>query len=101
MARPGHRFSYHDFFSGNVSLPAAIFRRVGGFDEVIKVRLEDYELGIRLLKAGARFIFRRKPPGTITKIQTWNYGWSAFAGGDRHRPNHPGPPGAAGRTGDA
>jgi GT2 family glycosyltransferase len=63
MARPGHRFSYRDFFSGNVSLPAALFRRVGGFDEAIKVRLEDYELGIRLLKAGARFIFSPEATG--------------------------------------
>jgi hypothetical protein len=57
MARPGYRFSYRDFFSGNVSMPAALFHSVGGFDTTIRVRLEDYELGLRLLKVGARFCY--------------------------------------------
>lgn len=57
MGRSGHRFSYRDFFSGNVSMSAAIFHKVGGFDTTIRVRLEDYELGFRLLSAGAEFAF--------------------------------------------
>jgi glycosyltransferase involved in cell wall biosynthesis len=57
LGQPGHRFSFRDFFSGNVSLPSAMFRRVGGFDSSITGRLEDYELGIRLLKDGASFAF--------------------------------------------
>lgn len=57
MRQPGHRFSYRDFFSGNVSMPAASFHKVGGFDTSFTGRLEDYELGMRLLKAGARFRF--------------------------------------------
>lgn len=57
MKQPGHRFTYRDFFSGNFSMPAALFKKTGGFDTSLKGRLEDYELGIRLLKAGARFRF--------------------------------------------
>ena len=57
MRHPGHRFSYRDFFSGNVSLSAELFQRIGGFDDRINMRLEDYEMGIRLLDAGVRFHF--------------------------------------------
>ena len=57
FSRPGHRFSYRDFFSGNVSMPADVFWAVGGFDSTFTGRLEDYELGYRLLKAGAAFVF--------------------------------------------
>jgi GT2 family glycosyltransferase len=54
LARPGHRFTYRDFFSGNFSAEAGLFRRLGGFDATIASRLEDYELGLRLLRAGIR-----------------------------------------------
>ncbi len=58
MRRPGHRFTFRDFLTGNVSLPAALFRRVGGFDTAFSdAGYEDYELGVRLLEAGARFCF--------------------------------------------
>jgi GT2 family glycosyltransferase len=62
MGQSGRRFTYRDFFSGNVSMPAALFQRVGGFDSSLTGRREDYELGIRLLKAGARFRFA---PGAV------------------------------------
>lgn len=57
MREPGHRFSYRDFFSGNVSLSASLFQKAGGFNTTFRGRLEDYELGWRLLKAGGRFCF--------------------------------------------
>jgi len=57
LGRPGRRFSYRDFFSGNVCLPAELFQRVHGFDTAFTGRLEDYELGVRLLGAGARFSY--------------------------------------------
>lgn len=57
FARPGHRFTYRDFFSGNASLAAELFWRVGGFDLSFSGRLEDYELGMRLIKAGADLHF--------------------------------------------
>jgi GT2 family glycosyltransferase len=57
IGRLGHRFTYRDFFSGNMSIPAALFQHVGGFDVAFTGRLEDYELGLRLLQAGATFRF--------------------------------------------
>lgn len=74
MRMPGYRFSYRDFFSGNVSMPAVLFHRVGGFDTTIRVRLEDYELGLRLLKAGAEFCFAPQAIGhhfDHTDLRIW------------------------------
>ena len=53
MEAPGYRFTYRNFFSGNVSLPRALFERVGGFNEEL-ARLEDYEFGLRWFKAGGK-----------------------------------------------
>jgi GT2 family glycosyltransferase len=58
MRQLGHRFTYKDFFSGNVSMPVTLFHKIGGFDvSFTGAGYEDYELGLRLLKAGARFRF--------------------------------------------
>ena len=46
----------HDVYTGNVSFPRALFQKAGGFDASFRA-LEDEELGIRLEKAGARFVF--------------------------------------------
>lgn len=46
----------HDIYTGNLSMPRALFLRVGGFDPRFRA-LEDEELGVRLEKAGARFAF--------------------------------------------
>lgn len=54
MRRPDHIFGYDDLITTNVSITAALFRSAGGFDETLN-RLEDYDLGIRLIRAGARF----------------------------------------------
>jgi GT2 family glycosyltransferase len=56
MREPGHRFAYTDLLSGNFSLSAELFHKVGGFDAGFTCH-EDYELGVRLHKAGAPFIF--------------------------------------------
>lgn len=56
MGQPGHRFSYDEVFGGILSVPADLFRSVGGFDEGLQCR-EDGELGFRLIKAGARVLF--------------------------------------------
>lgn len=56
MRKLSHRFLYSNLFSGNFSLEADLFRRVGGFDPSIP-RREDYELGMRLMKADARFMY--------------------------------------------
>jgi glycosyltransferase involved in cell wall biosynthesis len=58
MAEPGHRFTYKDLLSGNLSLELDTFRELGGFDDRIKhAGGEDYELGICLLKAGGSIVF--------------------------------------------
>jgi hypothetical protein len=51
-----------DLLSGNVSLTAALFSRVGGFDESLRCH-EDFDLGARLLANGAHFCFARDARG--------------------------------------
>lgn len=62
MHHEGSCFSYRNMLSGNFSLPAEFFRLVGGFDTTFKCQ-EDYELGVRLIQAGAQFIFEPKAMG--------------------------------------
>ena len=57
MGSDGHQISCWDFFSGNFSVRRDLFLEVGGFDDSLP-RQEDYELGARLLEAGARVRFR-------------------------------------------
>ncbi len=56
MCRCGHRFVYTDLVGGNFSAPAELLLRVGGFAPAWRCH-EDYELGVRLLKAEASFSF--------------------------------------------
>jgi GT2 family glycosyltransferase len=56
MRDPGHRFTYSDLLSGNFSVSRQLFDKAGGFDETLDCH-EDYELGYRLIAAGARFQF--------------------------------------------
>lgn len=58
----GHRFAYHNLLTGNFSISAELFHRVGGFDESLRCH-EDYELGLRLIKLGARFAFAERAVG--------------------------------------
>ncbi len=51
-------FSGHDVYTGNLSLPRRLFLRAGGFDPAFFI--EDVELGVRLEKEGAKFIFSRE-----------------------------------------
>ena len=48
------RLAGEHLYTGNVSLPRALFEEVGGFDVGLR-QLEDVDLGIRLEQAGARF----------------------------------------------
>jgi GT2 family glycosyltransferase len=58
MRRPGHRFHFKNLFAGNVSMPRSLFDETGGFDVNFRGKAgEDYELAVRLLRCGARFIF--------------------------------------------
>lgn len=56
MRQPGHRFRYRDVLSGNISLDAKLFEQVGRFNPSFRCH-EDYELGVRLLRAGATICF--------------------------------------------
>jgi glycosyltransferase involved in cell wall biosynthesis len=56
MWKPGHRFTFRDILSGNMSLARSMFDAVGRFETGLRCH-EDYELGIRLLQAGARIRF--------------------------------------------
>jgi GT2 family glycosyltransferase len=58
MEEPGRRFEYVDLLSGNFSISRRLFHSSGGFDEQLRCH-EDFELGIRLIKAGAMFAFER------------------------------------------
>lgn len=58
IRQPHHRYTYRDMFSGNFSLEADLFDRLGGFDSVIKnCGGEDYEFGVRIIKAGILFTY--------------------------------------------
>lgn len=59
MRRPGHRFSYDNVFTGLLSLPRDFWRSLGGFDTSLtsfRCR-EDFELGLRLVRRRANFVF--------------------------------------------
>lgn len=55
-ARPGHRFTYKDMLGGNFSIDSHLFAQLGGFHEHPALyNHQDYEFGIRLVKAGISF----------------------------------------------
>lgn len=54
MRNAGYRFGYTDLLSGNFSVQRSLFESAGRFDATLRCR-EDYELGVRLIKAGADF----------------------------------------------
>lgn len=62
MRQPGHRYGYRDLLAGNLSLAAELFAQVGGFDPALRCH-EDYELGIRLIAAGASLSFSADAAG--------------------------------------
>lgn len=63
MRDPGHRFAYSDLLSGNFSMSRDRFLALGGFDTDLQCH-EDYELGYRLIAAGAQFVFAERASGT-------------------------------------
>lgn len=65
MREPEHRWGYADLLSGNFSLPREAFLRHGGFDTRYRCH-EDYELGYRLIRAGAMFMFAEAAWGRHT-----------------------------------
>jgi GT2 family glycosyltransferase len=58
MAEPGRAMGPRDCLSGNLSVAARAFASVGGFDAAFPAcGIEDYELGMRLIKAGVRLVY--------------------------------------------
>ena len=59
LAQPGYRLGFRDVYTGNLSLARSVLLEVGGFDETFRLYgHEDYELGLRLLKAGVELGYR-------------------------------------------
>jgi hypothetical protein len=57
MTEPGHRFCYTDVLGGNLSLFATLFHAVGGFNPGYYPCRDDFELGVRLVRAGAELVY--------------------------------------------
>lgn len=58
MGSEGHRFTWRDLLAGNLSMPAGLFDRIGGFDFSFPgAGTEDWELGIRLVSLGVPIRF--------------------------------------------
>ena len=72
MSQPGHRFTYEDLLSGNLSLDAELFARLDGFDSTFGHAHEDYEFGIRLLKADVPFVLAAEAVGYHYEHETNN-----------------------------
>lgn len=70
IERGEHPPTFRDFDTGNALVPRVLLERAGPFSEEL-TRAEDVELGIRLQKQGARFVFTRTAVG-------WRYSeWTA------------------------
>ena len=58
MAESGYRHSFRSFAAGNCAMPRTLFNHLGGFDETIGgCGGEDWELGVRMMKADIPFAF--------------------------------------------
>ncbi len=59
LAEPSHQWRFTDVCDGNSSVPVALFRSLGGFDEEFSAgrRRQDWELGVRLLRRGVPLRF--------------------------------------------
>ncbi|MEG4516969.1 MULTISPECIES: glycosyltransferase family 2 protein [unclassified Microcoleus] len=73
MSQPDRRFTYKDLLSGNLSLDAELFARLDGFDSAFgNCGGEDYEFGVRLLKADVPFAVARDAVGYHYEHETNN-----------------------------
>lgn len=70
LAKQGHRFSYRDLLTGNVSMLKMLWENVGGLDPQFARAREDLELGVRLIKLGARVYFAPEALGWHHEYET-------------------------------
>ncbi len=58
LGRSGYRLAFRDAYTGNFSAPREVLLEVGSFDEAFRVYgHEDYELALRLERAGVELVF--------------------------------------------
>ena len=58
LAGQGYKLGFRDVYTSNLSVRRDVILEVGGFDEAFKLYgNEDYELALRLLKAGVEFVY--------------------------------------------
>src|SRR5581483_5725622 len=58
LAQPGYRLGFRDVYTGNLSLRRDVLQEVGGLDESFRLYgHEDYELALRLMKAGVELAY--------------------------------------------
>jgi len=63
-ASHAHQATFRDFVTGNVSVARARLAALGGFDPAFTAYgREDYELGLRLQRAGLRFVYEPSAVG--------------------------------------
>lgn len=62
LHQPGHRATYRELLSGNLSIEASTFARLGGFDATLRCH-EDYEFGARALDAGLALLLAPEAVG--------------------------------------
>jgi hypothetical protein len=73
MSREDRRFTYQDLLSGNLSLDAELFARLDGFDSgFANCGGEDYEFGLRLLKADLSLVLADDAVGYHYEHETNN-----------------------------
>ena len=73
LSQSHHRYTYRDMLSGNASLETKLFHQLGGFDASIKnCGGEDYEFGVRLIKAGVTFTYAPKALAQHYEHETTN-----------------------------
>jgi len=66
LAREGHRATFRDLLTGNLSMPAQLWHDVGGLDPEFEHAREDWELGVRLISHGAPITF-------LSDARGWHY----------------------------